>query len=146
MSYEKLIVEDPALIGEIAATARRVVVLGIKPESLEDQPAHYVPKYLHDHGVEIIPVPVYYPDVKEILGLPVVRALDEVGPPIDVVCVFRRSDDVAEHVQDLIELAPQTVWMQSGIRNASAARALAAAGIQVVQDACMMVEHRRATN
>lgn len=146
MPSQQLIVEDPVLIGEIAATARRVVVVGIKPESLEDQPAHYVPKYLHDHGVEIIPVPVYYPDVKEIFGLPVLRSLDEVGPPVDVVCLFRRSEDIGEHVDDLIDLAPQTVWMQAGIRNDAAARRLAEAGIQVVQDACMMVEHRRATN
>jgi len=146
MSHPKLIVDDPALIGEIAATARRVVVLGIKPESLEDQPAHYVPKYLLDHGIEVIPVPVYYPDVKEIFGLPVLRSLDEVGPPIDIVCVFRRSEDVPEHVTDLIELAPQTVWLQSGIVNDAAAQRLAAAGIQVVQDRCLMIEHRRATN
>lgn len=146
MSSEPLIVEDPALIAEIAGTARRVVVLGIKPESRADQPAHYVPRYLVDHGVEIIPLPVYYPDVKEILGLPVVRSLDEVGPPIDVVCVFRRSEDVSEHLQDLLELRPQTVWMQTGIRDDATARKLAEAGIQVVQDHCLMVEHRRATN
>lgn len=146
MSFRKLIVTDPVLIGEIAATARRVAVLGIKPDSHADQPAHYVPKYLLDHGVDIIPVPVYYPGVKEILGLPVVRSLDEVTPPIDVVCVFRRSEDIAEHVSAILALAPQTVWFQQGIRNDEAAGRFAAAGIQVVQDRCMMIEHRRATN
>lgn len=145
MAYRKLIVDDSALIGEIAATARRVAVLGIKPETHADQPAHYVPKYLVDHGIDIVPLPVYYPGVQTILGLPVVRSLDELTPPIDIVCVFRRSEDVAEHVDALIRLRPQTVWFQSGIRNDAAAAALAAAGIQVVQDRCLMVEHRRAT-
>lgn len=146
MSYGKLIVEDSATIEEIAATARRVVVLGIKPDSHADQPAHYVAKYLVDHGIDVVPVPVYYPGVKEILGLPVVRSLAEVRPPVDIVCVFRRSEDVTEHVEDLIALGPQTVWLQQGIRNDAAAQRLSAAGIQVVQDRCLMVEHRRATN
>ncbi len=145
MVFRKLIVDDPTLVGEIAATARRVAVLGIKPDSHADQPAHYVPKYLLDHGVDILPVPVYYPGVREILGLPVVRSLDELTPPIDIVCVFRRSEDVPEHVDALIRLRPQTVWLQSGIRNDAAAARLAAAGIQVIQDRCLMVEHRRAT-
>lgn len=146
MASRKLLVEDPVLIGEIAATARRVVVLGIKPDSHADQPAHYVPKYLLDHGIDVIPVPVYYPGVKEILGLPILRSLDEASPPVDVVCVFRRSEDIPEHTRDLIALAPQTVWFQQGIRNDEVALELAKAGIQVVQDRCMMIEHRRATN
>lgn len=146
MAFRKLLVEDPVLIGEIAATARRVVVLGIKPDSHADQPAHYVPKYLLDHGIDVIPVPVYYPGVKEILGLPILRSLDEASPPVDVVCVFRRSEDIPEHTRDLIALAPQTVWFQQGIRNDEVALELAKAGIQVVQDRCMMIEHRRATN
>lgn len=146
MSFRKLIVEDSATVGEIAATARRVVVLGIKPDSHADQPAHYVAKYLVDHGIDVVPLPVYYPGVTEILGTPVVRALREVQPPVDIVCVFRKSQDIPEHVEDLIALGPQTVWFQQGIRNEPAAARLAAAGIQVVQDRCLMVEHRRATN
>ena len=146
MKFRNLLVSDPVLIGEIAATARRVVVLGIKPDSHADQPAHYVPKYLVDHGVDVVPVPGYYPGVQEILGVPVVRSLRDVGPPIDIVCVFRRSEDIAEHTRDLIALKPQTVWFQQGIVNDEVAGELAAAGIQVVQDRCLMVEHRRATN
>lgn len=146
MPYRKMIIDDPALIGEIAATARRVVVLGIKPESLSDQPAFYVPKYLADHGVDVVPVPVYYPNLREILGAPVLRSLAEVRPPVDIVCVFRRSEDIPPHLEELIALRPVTVWFQQGIVNDQAAAALAAAGIQVVQDRCLMIEHRRATN
>lgn len=146
MPHRKMIVDDPVLIGEIAATARRVAVLGIKPESQRDQPAHYVPKYLQDHGIDVIPVPVYYPDVTEILGAPVARTLLDVRPPIDVVCVFRRSEDIERHVPELIELKPTTVWFQQGIVNEGAAQELAAAGIQVVQDRCMMIDHARATS
>jgi uncharacterized protein len=146
MSSRKLLVDDPVLIGEIAATASRIAVLGIKPDTHADQPAHYVPKYLIDHGIAIVPVPVYYPGVQEILGVPVVRSLTDVGPPIDIVCVFRRSEDIDDHVDEMITLAPQTVWFQQGIRNDEAAARLADAGIQVVQDRCLMVEHRRATN
>lgn len=144
MPYRKLLVEDEATILDIAATAHRVVVLGIKPETHADQPAHYVPKYLVDQGVEVIPVPVYYPAVREILGVPVVRSLREVPPPVDVVCVFRRSEDIAEHVSELIAMKPGAVWFQQGIRNDEAAKKLAEAGIAVVQDRCLMIEHRRA--
>lgn len=145
MSYRKLVITDPATIADIAASARRVAVLGIKPESHAGQPAHYVPKYLVDHGVHVIPVPVYYPNVREILGVPVVRGLRNVLPPVDIVNVFRRSEDIPEHVEELIALAPTTVWFQQGIVNDEAAEALAKEGIQVVQDRCLMVEHRRAS-
>jgi hypothetical protein len=94
-------------------------------------------------GIEVIPVPVYYPDVKEILGLPVERDLQRLRD-IDVVVVFRRSPDVAEHVPALLALRPKCVWLQSGIRDDDAAQTLADAGIAVVQNKCFMVEHRRA--
>ncbi|MEM9072564.1 MAG: CoA-binding protein [Myxococcota bacterium] len=138
-----MIVEDDHGILAIAREAKRVAAVGIKPESRADQPAHYVPKYLHDQGVEVVPVPVYYPEVTSILGLPVVRDLRAVGP-VDIVDVFRRSEDVAGHLDDLLALAPKTVWMQLGIRNDEVAARLAEAGIQVVQDRCLLVEHRRA--
>lgn len=144
MDPRELIVEDPAQIADIAAAARRVVVLGIKPETAASQPAHYVPAYLVGAGIDVVPVPVYYPDVTEILGVPVIRELRSVRGKVDIVDVFRRSEDVAEHVDDLIALRPTTVWLQSGIRDDESAERLARAGIQVVQDRCLMVEHRHA--
>jgi predicted CoA-binding protein len=88
-------------------------------------------------------VPVYYPDVREILGRPVYRKVAEVPGPIDVVDVFRRPADLEAHLDDLLEKRPRAVWMQLGIRNDRAAEALARAGILVVQDRCLMVEWRR---
>jgi hypothetical protein len=92
----------------------------------------------------VIPVPVYYPAVTEIIGRPVYRQLVNVPGEIDLVDVFRRSRDIDNHVDDIIAKKPSAVWFQSGIRNDAAAERLARAGIKVVQDRCLMVEHRRA--
>jgi predicted CoA-binding protein len=138
------IIDDPVQARAIAGGARRVAVLGIKPESRKHEPAYYVPAYLIDAGIEVVPVPVYYPNVTEILGQPVVRSLRAVPRPVDIVDVFRRPEDVPDHLDDLIALKPGTVWMQAGIRHDAVAEALARAGIDVVQDRCLMVEHQRA--
>ncbi len=137
------ILEDDAKIRALLASTRRIAVLGIKTEARSDQPAFYVPRFLAQRGLEIVPVPVYYPEVKEILGRPVYRKVAEVPGAIDVVNVFRRPPDVAGHVEDLVAKKPRAVWLQLGIRNERAAEALAKAGILVVQDRCLMVEWRR---
>ena len=141
--WRDLILSDDAKIRELLAATRRVAVLGIKTEAQADQAAFYVPKFLVDHGVDVVPVPVYYPEVKEILGRPVHRRLADVPGPIDLVDVFRKPSDVPAHVPDLVAKKPRAVWLQLGIRNDAAAEALARAGIQVVQDRCLMVEWRR---
>jgi predicted CoA-binding protein len=130
-------------IAEIIRNTRRVAVLGIKTEAQSGQPAFYVPEYLHRAGVDVVPVPVYYPDVTQILGKKVYRNLADIPGQIDLVDVFRRSQDVPPHVDDILAAKPRAVWLQSGIRNEEAARRLAEAGIKVVQDRCLMVEHRR---
>jgi predicted CoA-binding protein len=130
-------------IARLVRECRRIVVLGIKPESRRDAPAFYVPEYMTQHGYDIVPVPVYYPDVTTILGRPVHRSLSTVPPPIDMVNVFRRSHDVPPHVPDLLAARPRVVWLQLGIRHDGAAEELARAGILVVQDRCLLVEHRR---
>lgn len=130
-------------IAEIIRNTRRVAVLGIKTEAQSGQPAFYVPEYLHRAGLDVIPVPVYYPDVVEILGKKVFRRLADIPGEIDLVDVFRRSQDVPPHLDDILAARPRAVWMQSGIRHDEAARRLADAGIKVVQDRCLMVEHRR---
>jgi predicted CoA-binding protein len=137
------ILEDDAKIRALLATTRRIAVLGIKTEAQADQAAFYVPRFLADRGLEVIPVPVYYPDAKQILGRPVFRKVADVPGDIDVVDVFRRPTDVPAHVDDIVAKKPRAVWMQLGIRNDQAAEALARAGIQVVQDRCLMVEWRR---
>jgi predicted CoA-binding protein len=141
--WKENILEDDAKIRALLAATRRVAVLGMKTEAQADQAAFYVPKFLADRGLEIVPVPVYYPDAKEILGRPVYRKVADVPGAVDVVDVFRRPADVAGHVDDLLAKKPRAVWMQLGIRNDAAAEALARAGILVVQDRCLMVEWRR---
>lgn len=129
-------------IRDLLRNTRTIAVLGIKPESHAGQPAHYVPKYMADRGYEIIPVPVYYPDVTEILGKPVYRDLGDVPGEIDLLNVFRRAEDIPKHTAEILAKKPKAVWFQLGIRNDEVAKKLAEAGIKVVQDMCLMVEHR----
>ena len=137
------LVEDEAGVRRIVSGCRRVAVLGIKTEQQDGQPAFYVPQYLAQAGVDVVPVPVYYPDVTHILGKPVYRRLADVPGELDLVDVFRRPQDIDQHVDDLLAKKPKAVWFQSGIRNDAAAERLARAGIDVVQDRCLMVDHRR---
>ncbi|CAN5446399.1 CoA-binding protein [soil metagenome] len=120
----------------------RIAVLGIKPESHSNQPAFYVPKYMADAGYEIIPVPVYYPEITEILNKQVYRKLTDIPEEIDLLNVFRRSDDIPKHTDEILAKKPKAVWFQLGVRNDEVAETLAKAGIKVVQDLCLMVEHR----
>jgi predicted CoA-binding protein len=114
-------------------------VLGIKTAE-SNQPAYYVPLYAQNAGYEVVPVPVYYPEITEILGQPVHRTVASIAPPVDMVNVFRRPKDIPAHVDDIIAAAPASVWFQLGIRNDQAAERLARAGIDVVQDRCLLVE------
>ncbi|HEU0302782.1 MAG TPA: CoA-binding protein [Longimicrobium sp.] len=143
-SWRDNLVTSPDGIAELVRGTRRIAVLGMKTEAQAGQPAFYVPEYLHNAGLDIVPVPVYYPDVTSILGKKVYRRVADVPGEIDLVNVFRRSQDVPPHVDDILAAKPKAVWMQSGIRNDEAARRFAEAGIRVVQDRCLMVEHRRA--
>lgn len=143
MASPQNLVEDEARIGEIVRAAKRIAVLGIRSEKHRDRPAFYVAEYVQARGAQIVPVPVYEPEVRTILGEPVVRKLTDVPGVVDIVDVFRRPEDVAKHVDELLAVKPRVVWLQLGIRNDEAAEALARAGIQVVQDRCLMVEWRR---
>lgn len=129
-------------IRELLKETKTIAVLGIKPESHSSQPAFYVPKYMFDAGYDIIPVPVYYPEVTEILGKKVYRNLDQIPAEVDLVNVFRRSEEIPKHVSEILSKKPKAVWFQLGIRNEEVAEQLAKAGIKVVQDMCLMVEHR----
>jgi predicted CoA-binding protein len=143
MNWQENILSTAGQIGELITQTKRIAVLGIKTDAQADQPSVYVPMYLQKAGFEIIPVPVYYPDTTVILGAKVYRKLVDIPGDIDMVDVFRRSPDVAGHVDDILAKKPKAVWLQSGIRNDAAAEILAKAGIKVVQDRCLMVEHRR---
>jgi uncharacterized protein len=130
-------------VAQLLARTRRIAVLGMKTEAQAGQPAFYVPAYLVEAGLEVIPVPVYYPEVTEILGRKVYRKLVDIPGPLDLVDVFRRPADLVGHLEDLLAKRPAAVWLQLGIRDDAFAMTLAEAGIQVVQDRCLMVDHRR---
>ena len=142
-SWRRNLIEDSQGIRQVVMASTRIAVLGIKTEAQSGQPAFYVPRYLVEVGLEVVPVPVYYPEVTQILELPVYRKLVDIPGGIDLVDVFRRPQDIPAHVDDILAKRPAAVWFQQGIRNEAAAERLARAGIKVVQDRCLMVEHRR---
>lgn len=134
------LLESDAEVAALLRGVKTVAVLGIRSEAFADRPAHYVAAAVARSGRTVIPVPTYEPEVTSILGQPVVRTVAAVPGPVDLVDVFRRAEDVPGHVDDLLAKRPRAVWLQSGIRNDAAAERLARAGIQVVQDRCLMVE------
>jgi uncharacterized protein len=142
MDWKKNILTSDAEIKALLEETRNIAVLGIKTEAQRFQPAFYVADYMFKKGYKIIPVPVYYPEVTEILGEKVYRRLVDVPEEIDMVNVFRRSEDVPKHTEDILAKRPKSVWMQLGIYHQPTAETLAREGIKVVQNLCLMVEHR----
>lgn len=140
MSWEDNIITTDDGVRQILRETRTIAVIGIKME--EDKPAYYVPSYMKERGFKIVPVPVFYPEATEIMGEKVYRSLAEIPGDVDMVNIFRRPTDVPLHLEDILAKKPKSVWMQSGIRNDEVAETLAKAGIKVVQDLCLMVEHR----
>ncbi len=141
MAWQSQLLTTPDQIRDLLERSKRVAVLGIKPDP--SAPAYYVPQHIQSAGYEMIPVPVYYPELKEVLGAPVYRSLVDIPGAIDIVDVFRRPVDIPKHVDEMIAKHPAAVWFQLGIRNDEAAEQLARAGIDVVQDHCMLVELKR---
>ena len=136
------LVDDDAGLTRILREARTVAVLGAKARPGE--PAYYVPAYLAREGYHVVPVNPTLAGTT-ILGEPVVPTLAELAAPVDVVEIFRRPEYLPGHADEILALPwrPAVVWFQLGIRNDTAAARLAQAGIRVVQDRCMMPEHRR---
>lgn len=143
MDWRTNLVVDDEGISALLHDVKRVAVLGMKTEDQSDQPAFYVPRYLDSVGFDVIPVPVYYPQVKAIMAKPVYRKVSDIPGEVDLVNVFRRPQDIDQHVDDILAKRPKFVWFQLGIRNDSAAERLAKARIKVVQNRCILVEHRK---
>jgi uncharacterized protein len=114
--------------------ARRIAVLGIKPESRRELDAHQIPLYLQKVGYEIVPLPLRYPEATTILGEPVVRHLSELRVPVDVLSVFAKPAAVWPLLAEIVRLGPGVVWFQSGLLEAAAAEALLSAGLAVCED------------
>ena len=117
---------------------RNIAVVGMSKN--EEKPAHFVPRYLFDHGYNVIPV---NPTVNEILGKKSYPTVSDIPEVVDVVDIFRRSEDVPAVVNDAItKKGLKVIWMQSGIYNEEAERKAIENGIDVVFNRCMMIEHR----
>src|SRR4051812_34713444 len=100
MDWKQNLITDEAALKAVLAETKTIAVLGIKTEAQSGQPAFYVASYLQSAGFEVIPVPVYFPDVRQILGRPVYRRIADIPGPVDMVNVFRRPEDVPPHVDD----------------------------------------------
>jgi predicted CoA-binding protein len=140
--WRACLVDDDAGLAAILREARSVAVLGAKADPSEA--AHYVPAYLHAHGYRIQPVNPGFAG-RRLHGAPTVGRLEALSEAVDVVEIFRRPEYLVAHADEILALPwrPKAVWFQLGIRNDAAAEKLARAGIRVVQDRCMMPEHRR---
>lgn len=135
-------VTKPDEIRDILHRSKTVAVLGASTKT--HRAAYYVPRYLHANGYEIVPV---NPTVEgqRLFDHPILGGLSEIGRPVDIVNVFRRPSHLPDHLPEILALdpLPGVVWLQQGIRHDEVARALAEAGIDVVQDRCMLVDHQR---
>jgi len=122
---------------EILQKYHTVAVVGLSSDDM--RPSYSVAKYLKEHGYRIIPV---NPDETEVLGEKAYPDLLSVPEPVEIVEIFRRSEDVPPHVDEAIAIGAKVIWMQQGIRNEAAAARARAAGLEVVQDRCMRAAHR----
>ena len=128
-------------IKNMLVTATAIAVLGLSPKPERD--SNWVARYLKDHGYRIIPV---RPAQKEILGEKAYRSIDDIKESVDIVNVFRNSAQIVPHAHEAIRLKPKVFWMQLNIENREAADLLTSAGIDVVMDRCIKVEHERLCN
>jgi len=142
LDWQDNLVTDDAGLARILREARTVAVLGAKADTAA--PAHYVPAYLVANGYRVLPVNPTLTG-RRVLGETVVATLADLPGPVDVIEIFRRPEYLPAHATEIVRLPwrPAVVWFQLGIRNDAAAAALARTGIRVVQNRCMMPEHRR---
>jgi len=136
------LVDDDEAIRAILERSETIAVLGVHHE--RQRAAFYVPDYLRSVGYRVRGVNPRLVG-RELFGEPVVATLDELAEPVDLVDVFRRSDRVPDHLEEILAMRPRpkVVWLQLGIRHDATARALVDAGIDVVQDRCTLADHRR---
>lgn len=135
------IVTDLSNIKRILQESKTVAVLGAHRNV--SKPAYYVPEYLQSRGYDIFPVnPVFAG--QEILGKATFSKLSDLTTPIDIVDVFRRSEAIPEHLEDIVAMKPlpKVVWLQLGIQNNEAAQELSEVGIEVVQNRCTLADHQ----
>ncbi len=130
--------QDPALMQRLVRSARTIAVVGLSSNSL--RPSHFVGFYLLRHGYRVIPV---NPREREILGQRSVERLDQIDVPVDIVDVFREPSVVPQIAEDAIAIGAKALWLQFGVISESGADRAAAAGLDVVMDRCLKIEHAR---
>ena len=118
--------------------SKNIAIVGLSDKPERD--SYMVAKYLQNHGYKIFPV---NPGIKEVLGEKAYSSLSAISEPIDIVNIFRRSSDVPPIIDEAIRLKPQAVWLQLGVVNEVAAQAAKAAGLLVVMDRCIKIDHYR---
>lgn len=138
MAELDFLVDDPAGLAEILRTCRTIAVVGLS--SKPSRPSFEVSRYLQAAGYRVLPV---NPFEREVLGVPAVASLRQLGEPVDVVDVFRRSSEVGPVADDAIAIGAKVLWLQDGVIDVAAARRAHAAGLQVVMDRCMLRDHGR---
>lgn len=138
MAELDFLVDDPAGLAEILRTCRTIAVVGLS--SKPSRPSFEVSRYLQAAGYRILPV---NPFEREVLGVPAVASLRQLGEPVDVVDVFRRSSEVGPVADDAIAIGAKVLWLQDGVIDVAAARRAHAAGLRVVMDRCMLRDHGR---
>ena len=130
--------EDIATLRRILRTSRTIAVVGLSAEW--HRPSFFAAKYMQEHGYRIIPVNPRYTDI---LGERCHASLDDIDEPVDIVDVFRRTEDVPRVADQAIAIGAKCLWQQIGVKNVEAAARAAAAGLDVVMDRCVKIEHAR---
>ena len=124
---------------EILRDARTIALVGASPRP--NRPSHGVMRYLLEHGYRVIPV--RSGDYDEILGIPCVASLAEIGEPVDLVDVFRRPEFCADVAREAVAAGAGAIWLQLGVVSPEARRIAAEGGLDYVEDACTAIVHRR---
>jgi predicted CoA-binding protein len=140
MSRLTLPPNEPRNIGELLTKTKTIAVVGLS--SNPARPSHYVASYLEQHGYRIVPVNPKYTEVLGEICYPSLRQIPD-GHKIDLVNIFRRSDAVPPIVEEAIRIGAKGIWMQEGVVHSAAAERARQAGLWVVMDRCLMVEHRK---
>lgn len=130
--------DDIATLRRILRAARTIAVVGLSAEW--HRPSFFAAKYMQARGYRVIPVNPRYP---EILGERCHASLDTIEVPVDIVDVFRRTEDVMPIAEQAVAIGARCLWQQIGVRNEAAASLAAAAGLDVVMDRCVKIEHAR---
>jgi predicted CoA-binding protein len=134
------VVDNPsdARIARLLRESRRIAVVGLSSDP--ERPSYNIAHYLIQHGYDVVPV---NPNETEVFGIPAYSRLRDVPGHIDIVDVFRRKNALVTHAREAVEIGADAYWMQLGLASDEAANLAAAAGLVVVQDRCIFVEHAR---